>query len=98
MIAEAYNKKTSQDFIVEECEAIKELLLTKNRKYGDSAIHPIRIFAKTDALEQIRVRIDDKLNRLLNRQEDEDEDLVLDLVGYLVLYRVAQRSQKQSVQ
>jgi len=94
MIAQGYSKKSSQDFIVEECEAIKELLLTKNRKYGDSAINPIRIFAKTDALEQIRVRIDDKLNRLLNRQEDEDEDLIQDLIGYLILYRVAQKSQK----
>lgn len=98
MLAFGTPQKTSQDIIVEECEAIKELLLTKNRKYGDSAIHPIRIFAKTDALEQIRVRIDDKLNRMLNRQEDEDEDLVFDLIGYLILYRVAQKSQKQIVQ
>ena len=82
---------TTQDIIAEECNTIRELLLSKNRKYGDAAINPIRIFAKSDALEQIRVRIDDKLNRVLNRQDDEDEDLVMDLIGYLVLYRVALR-------
>lgn len=81
----------SQELIATVCDEIKELLLEKNRKYGDSALNPTRIFAKSDAVEQIKVRIDDKLNRLKNQQSDEDEDVVLDLVGYLVLLRVAQR-------
>ena len=37
----------TQLLIVEICEEIKELLLEKNRKYGDSAINPIRIFSKS---------------------------------------------------
>lgn len=81
----------SQELIATVCDEIKELLLEKNRKYGDSALNPTRIFAKSDAVEQIKVRIDDKLNRLKNQQSDEDEDVVLDLIGYLVLLRVAQR-------
>ncbi len=70
------------------CDEIKELLLEKNRKYGDSALNPVRIFSKSDPLEQIRVRLDDKLSRLRNQQDDEDEDVIADLIGYLVLYQV----------
>ena len=71
------------------CDEVKELLLLKNRKYGDSAINPVRVFSKSDSLEQIRVRIDDKLSRLRNQQNDEDEDVITDLLGYLILYKVA---------
>lgn len=79
----------SQADIADVCEEIKALLLEKNRKYGDAALSPLRIFSKVNAKEQIRVRIDDKLSRLSNMQADEDEDVILDLIGYLILYRVA---------
>jgi hypothetical protein len=71
------------------CDEIKELLLEKNRKYGDSALNPVRVFSKASPLEQLKVRIDDKLSRLRNEQDDEDEDVITDLIGYLVLYKVA---------
>jgi hypothetical protein len=70
---------------------IGDLLKEKNRKYGDSALNPVRIFSKSDAVEQIKVRLDDKLKRMANQQSDEDEDVVTDLMGYLVLLRIAQR-------
>ena len=78
------------------CDDIKELLLEKNRKYGDSALNPVRIFSHSDNQEQIRVRIDDKLSRLRNQQQDEDEDVVNDLIGYLVLLKVAQKQQRRA--
>jgi len=78
------------------CDEIKELLLEKNRKYGDSALNPVRIFSKSDPLEQIRVRLDDKLSRLRNQQDDEDEDVIADLIGYLVLYQVARMQQNRT--
>lgn len=81
----------TQELIAQECDALKELLLEKNRKYGDSAITPSRIFSKADAVEQIRVRIDDKLNRIKNRQSDDDEDPEWDLAGYLILLRIAKK-------
>lgn len=81
----------SEDDIIEECEALKNLLLEKNRKYGDSALNPSRIFSRSDAVEQIKVRIDDKLTRLKNAQSDEDEDVVQDLLGYLILLRIAKK-------
>lgn len=83
--------ETAQQFIAETCDEVKNLLLEKNRKYGNSALEPCRIFSKADSIEQINVRIDDKLNRILNRQNDEDEDVELDLIGYLVLKQVAKK-------
>lgn len=74
------------------------MLLEKNRKYGDSALSPVRIFSKSDNLEQIRVRLDDKLSRLRNQQGDEDEDVITDLIGYLILYKVAQQQQRRAIE
>lgn len=87
--------KTTQTLIAEKCDELKELLLEKNRKYGDSAINPIRVFSKASAMEQLLVRMDDKLNRIRNRQNDEDEDVIKDLAGYLVLYMVAKDMDKK---
>ena len=36
----------TQEQIVNLCDEIKEMLLEKNRKYGDSALNPVRIFSK----------------------------------------------------
>jgi len=85
----------TQADIATVCDEIKELLLSKNRKYGDSALNPVRVFSKSDSLEQIRVRMDDKLSRLRNAQTDEDEDVIADLTGYLVLYQVAKMQQRR---
>jgi protein-arginine kinase activator protein McsA len=85
----------TQELIASKCDELKELLLEKNRKYGDSALNPIRVFSKANAMEQILVRMDDKLNRIKNRQNDEDEDVIKDLAGYLVLYMVAKDMNKQ---
>lgn len=77
------------------CDDIAELLITKNRKYGNSALCPTRIFSKASPLEQINVRIDDKLSRIKNQQEDEDEDVEKDMVGYLILKMVCKKLLKQ---
>ena len=85
----------SQTDIATICDQIKELLLDKNRKYGDAALNPVRIFSKANTVEQLKVRMDDKLSRLRNAQDDEDEDVVSDLLGYLVLFKVAQLQQRR---
>ncbi len=70
-------------------EHIREVLVTKNEKYGDSALNPVRIFSTVDSTEQIKVRIDDKLSRIKNYNGNlEDEDVVTDLIGYLVLLKI----------
>lgn len=66
----------------------KEMLLEKNKKYGDSATNPVRIFSKSDRIEQIKVRIDDKLSRIVrNNGCEEDEDVKKDLIGYFVILK-----------
>ena len=85
----------SQIDICTICDEIKELLLSKNRKYGDSALNPVRVFSKASPIEQIKVRLDDKLSRLRNQQDDEDEDVLTDLIGYIVLYKVALIQQRR---
>jgi len=77
------------------CDEVKELLLEKNKRYGDSALNPLRVFSKTDTLEQLRCRMDDKLSRIRTMDPDDTEDAHLDLLGYLVLYRVAQMQQRR---
>ena len=65
------------------------MLIEKNKSYGDSAIKPIRIFSSADNLEQLKVRIDDKLNRIKNAEGYPGDNDIDDLIGYLVLYKVA---------
>jgi hypothetical protein len=74
---------------------IRTLLVDKNRKYGDSALSPVRVFSKASAVEQINVRLDDKLSRLMSGQLDDTEDVLTDMLGYLILLRIAEaRSNK----
>lgn len=68
---------------------LAEMLIEKNDKYGNSALEPKRIFSKADSIEQINVRIDDKLSRIANQNENDDEDAELDLIGCLILKRIA---------
>ena len=82
--------------ISEVCDDIKELLIHKNRKYGNSALEPNRIFSKCSATEQLLVRIDDKLNRIMKGAGllANDEDVVNDLIGYLVLLKISMTSEQ----
>ena len=73
-----------------ECREVERILLAKNAAYGNSALQPLRVFSKADPVEQIRVRLDDKLSRIA-RGQAAGEDVTLDLIGYLVLLRVAGR-------
>ena len=47
-------------------------------------------FSKASAVEQILVRIDDKLNRIKKGAGlvANDEDVIQDLIGYLVLLKI----------
>jgi hypothetical protein len=84
-----HRQPTTQDRIAATCDAVKAMLLAKNRKYGNSALEPVRIFSRATPVEQILVRLDDKLSRLRSAQLDEDEDVIDDLIGYLVLLKIA---------
>jgi hypothetical protein len=84
---------TIHELIEQECREIADLLIAKNKAYGNSFAEPINIFSKATPEEQINVRIDDKLNRIAKGKNKEDvpEDTLLDLIGYCVLKRVLRR-------
>lgn len=92
--------KTTAEQIIEEANAVRDLLLQKNKAYGDSALKPANIFARGSATENIACRIDDKLMRIKNKGfNDETEDTIQDLIGYLILLKIAianERSQEHS--
>ena len=70
-------------------EEIRDLLIAKNQKYGNSALEPLGVFSQLSAKEGLLVRIDDKLKRIKNGTlERDDEDVINDLIGYLVLLKI----------
>jgi hypothetical protein len=72
---------------------IKDLLIEKNLKYGNSALEPLGVFSQLSAKEGLLVRIDDKLKRIKNGTLDrDDEDVINDLIGYLVLLKIETNS------
>lgn len=72
--------------------AIENIPISKNKAYGDSALNPIRAFSKASRIEQLNVRIDDKISRIQRGTGFENEDTVRDLIGYLVLRLIAEES------
>lgn len=97
LVIQAFNTPSGTD-ILAECLAVAATLVEKNRKDGDAALNPIRIFSKAGPVEQILVRIDDKINRLKQGENDDTEDVFKDLLGYLVLFRIAQRRHAEGAQ
>lgn len=87
-------KGPAEDDIRAVCQEIADMLVSKQKSYGNSALDPVRIFSRADAVEQIKVRIDDKLSRLSRGHDMPDEsrrDTIRDLAGYLILLQVAER-------
>ena len=85
------NQQIFANDLGEVMRGIQEMLLAKNRKYGDAALNPNQTFSSASPVELINVRMDDKLSRIRNRQNDEDEDVELDLIGYLLLKQIAKK-------
>ena len=74
-----------QDKISAIYDAMKDLQIDKNKKYGNSALSPLHIFYKGDSQNSILIRLDDKLNRIKNNSGAIRNNDVCDLIGYLVL-------------
>ena len=82
--------KSTQNSIKWTCNEIRDLLLAKNKAYGDSALEPDNIFSKLDSAQAICARIDDKLSRIKNvGLDDRTEDTLDDLIGYMILLKIA---------
>ena len=81
-----------QDFrnnIIDILDNIENMLIEKNKSYGNAALNPLRVFSKASPIEQLKVRIDDKLSRIAKGNEFIGDDTINDLIGYLVLYKIA---------
>jgi hypothetical protein len=75
--------------VAEALREIKEMLIFKNQKYGNSALEPLGVFSQLSPREGLLIRIDDKLKRIKNGSlANDDEDVVNDLIGYLVLLKI----------
>jgi|TARA_B110000908_G_C10228939_1_gene439524 hypothetical protein len=83
----------TRDLIIEVSAEVTNLLLEKNDAYGDSALSPVGIFSRGNAVDSLCARIDDKLMRIKSRGiTDATEDTVQDLIGYLILLKIAIRN------
>lgn len=97
MVQNRIEFNSAQVEIKKVCEEVKELLLRKNKSYGNNSLNPVSIFSKLPANEQINSRIDDKLSRISRGEEFENEDTELDLIGYLILKRVYKNLTRKSI-
>ena len=79
------------ELIADECRVLALFLTEKNIAYGNSFAEPIHAFSKLPAVEQLKVRIDDKLNRMVKGQEYPGDDTLKDLAGYYILLKVLER-------
>jgi hypothetical protein len=82
-------KTQTQQDIERISKEVSDLLVAKNKSYGDSALNPTRVFSKADAVEQLLVRIDDKLSRIKNGHDWPGDNDIDDLIGYLILLKIA---------
>lgn len=76
--------KKSSTFI----KNLRELLILKNSDYGNSALEPIKLVSNLSPIEGIRLRINDKLNRMICDKCVLPEDTVTDTAGYYVLLKI----------
>lgn len=80
----------TQQKIHEIMGAMKDLLLYKNQKYGDSAIKPKNIFYKGDSTNSILIRLDDKIGRIMSNTEEKPRiNDVCDIIGYCTLLLIS---------
>lgn len=85
-----YGEVPTQHKIREITDAMKDLLLYKNQKYGDSAINPKKVFYKGDSTNSILIRLDDKLGRVMSNTEDKPRvNDVCDIIGYCTLLLIS---------
>ncbi len=85
------DEESDSEFQIKEVtNQLQELLIKKNRAYGNSALEPLNVFSKQNAIDSLCARLDDKLSRIKNKGlNDKTEDTLFDLAGYLILLIIA---------
>lgn len=92
-----------QKKISDNYDAMKDLQLDKNKKYGNAGLEPLGIFFQKKHFEDdmkkagICCRLDDKLMRVKNSDELRIND-VCDLMGYLNLLLISMGATKKDIE
>ena len=76
-----------QQKIKDKCDTIRDLLIEKNKSYGNSVFDRGVLF-EVDPMYAIQARINDKLNRIKSKETYMSENDLMDLTGYLILLQV----------
>ena len=76
-----------QEEIRKKCDEIRDLLIEKNKSYGNSVFDKGVLF-NVDPMYAIQARINDKLNRIKSKETYMSENDLMDLTGYLILLQV----------
>ena len=89
----------TQEKIIAITGAMRDLLLYKNQKYGDSALSPKQIFYKGDAVNSILIRLDDKLGRIMANTESTPRiNDVAGIIGYCTLLLISVGAKPEDIQ
>ena len=85
---------SSHDSITAVFDGMREVVLEKNRRYGNSALAPLCVFATpermadpsiTQSQKSIYIRLDDKLSRIVNSNGAPKKNDLADIMGYISL-------------
>ena len=76
-----------QEEIRKKCDEIRDLLIEKNKSYGNSVFDKGVLF-NVDPMYAIQSRINHKLNRIKSKETYMSENDLMDLTGYLILLQV----------
>lgn len=80
----------TQKKIIDILDGMKDLLLYKNTKYGDSAINPEPVWYKGSSTDSILIRLNDKQSRIKNNPDKLPRvNDVADMIGYLTLLLIS---------
>lgn len=81
----------TQNKIKNICDKISEVLIYKNKMYGNSILEPKQIFYKGGYVDNILMRLDDKIGRIANTSGGNPIRVndIVDIIGYLILLLIA---------
>lgn len=89
---------SSKEKIIGIMDSMKDLLLYKNEKYGDSALSSNNIFYKGDSTNSILIRLDDKIGRIKNNHDSLPRmNDVCDIIGYCTLLLVSMKVSPEDI-
>lgn len=92
-LAEQFGVTSFEQNVRRILDGVADTVASKNIAYGDSALNPIRVFSKADRMEQLFVRLDDKLSRVQKGHEYPGDDTIRDIIGYCTLILIARESE-----